>query len=130
VTVLEVSAGVRSLRWSRDGKYLAADQDRHPGRVTVWEVADWSVAKVINTPRRTHSIALSPDGEFLAAGQIGGTVHVYRVEGGELVAVAPPKDGANRGGADLPRGISFGPDGHLLATGYLAKAARVWKVDL
>lgn len=128
--VLEVPAAVRSLCWSREGKYLAAGQDRDPGRVTVWEVADWSVATVINPPRRTHSTALSPDGRFLAAGQIGGTVHLYRVSDGELVAVALPKDAEKRAGGDLPHGVTFAPDGRLLAAAYLGKGVRVWKLDL
>ena len=66
------------------------------------------------------SVAFSPDGEVLAAGSWGGTVHVWRVVDGALLRTL----GGEMGWAS---GIAFSPDGEVLAVALSDGTVRLWR---
>jgi WD40 repeat protein len=58
---------------TRDGKYLAAILDDDAGVVQVWDLGTTKGVATLRGPKRFASVALSPDGKYLAAGR-GGAV--------------------------------------------------------
>jgi actin-like ATPase involved in cell morphogenesis len=67
------------------------------------------------------SVALSPDGRFLASGSSDFTVRGWDVDSGQPV-------GTLAGNMGRVSSVSFSPDGELLASGGFDKAIRVWKL--
>lgn len=75
--------GVTAVLFHPDGKHLLSS-----GRdttVRIWQVADGKLVKTLGQPRGgqfndwLHEIALSPDGKWLAAADMAGFVHVWRL---------------------------------------------------
>ncbi|MEG3436060.1 NB-ARC domain-containing protein [Pannus brasiliensis CCIBt3594] len=66
-------------------------------------------------------VTFSPDGQFLAAGDTAGEVHLWRIDNGEqLLAVS----------ADLSWNwaVAIGPDGRFLATGGDDRVVKLWDI--
>jgi molecular chaperone DnaK (HSP70)/WD40 repeat protein len=68
-----------------------------------------------------HSVAFSPDGQFLASGGSDHAVRGWNVRTGQPV-------GALAGHTGRVSSIAFSPDGNLLASGGFDKTVRVWKL--
>jgi uncharacterized protein with WD repeat len=127
---------VNAVAWSPDGRSLATAHGRfykpplkHPAEVMVWDVG---------TGRRTFyssvqkeevtSVTFSPDGRFLAAGAVDGTVRIWDVQTGEERYLF---------GKDLFAAFFFSRDGSQLLTGcqgglrlYDLRTSRpVWSID-
>lgn len=84
----EILAGnkgwVNSVAFSPDGQLIAAGGHffgptsvRPHGKLYVWQVSDGALLDILNVPTRpANSVAFSPDGQMLAWGEDGGTVHI------------------------------------------------------
>ncbi len=78
-TLLGLAAGVTTLAWSGDGRFVtAADGD---GRILAWSVADRRVHLEADEETRIVALAVSTSGRFVAAGMVDGLV-VYGTEDG------------------------------------------------
>ncbi len=66
--------------------------------------------------------AFSPDGGVLAVGSVDGTVRLWRVGDGSLLAPLKVEKG-------IPHSVTFGPDGQVVATGWRDGGIRLWRVS-
>ncbi len=119
---------VEDMAWSSDGNTLAIassvgiwlvkptelDQDYAPRLLQGLEAIQWM-----------RSIALSPDGNTIAAGDSNGTVHVLDAASGEERAIL-------QGHTGYVTSVAFSPDGEYLvsASNYIYDLTiRVWQVS-
>ncbi|MFN7016670.1 MAG: hypothetical protein ACK4P5_05805, partial [Fimbriimonadales bacterium] len=85
-------------------------------------VADWQLVAEFygDIQERFSSLALSPDGNYIAAGTDRGTVRVWRVQDGQLVRTLVHPGWI--------RALAFTPDGAYLASGNWTGSIRIWRV--
>ena len=69
----------------------------------------------------TYSVAFSPDGKRLAAGDRQGVTRIWDITSGE-----PRLKLSLPGNAGTVAGIAYSPNGMRLATGYFDGTVRVW----
>jgi WD40 repeat protein len=102
-----------------DGKHLAASG--HGGQVFLVDTATGAVVRRL--PGGAGSVAFSPDGKWLALGQVaGGWVVVWEVATWRDVVAFPAHV---PGGA---RGVAFSPDGKSLLTSGTNGKVILWTV--
>jgi WD40 repeat protein len=92
---------------SADGSILAAAGAEYlfsnKGKISLWTVADGKLLKTISAPTITD-VALSPDGQLVAAGAEDHTAGLWDVASGENEATyteLKPRDEAPRGWFDV-----------------------------
>lgn len=71
------------------------------------------------------TVAISPDGRFVAAGSLDKSVRIWDTETGTLVERT---DGEN-GHKDSVYSVAFSPNGGHLVSGSLDKTIRMWKLN-
>ena len=112
---------VTALAWSRDGKTLASvSADRN---IAVWNQETGKPFKVLQTESDLRTIAISPDGRFLATGSVDDVVRIYslptlKVEY-SLEVQGSPKDCTS---------LAWSPDGTLIASGRANHTMQIWSV--
>lgn len=92
--------------------------------VQLWSPAgqEWQRESVLRGGGgKVFSVAFSPDGALLAAGEVSGTVRVWSVQTGEQVQVWSAHQGETFD-------VAFSPDGTLLATAGRDGFVRLWRV--
>ncbi|MFF4571512.1 AAA family ATPase [Streptomyces sp. NPDC001410] len=109
--------GIPSLAFSRDGKFLAgADRGQGISRVDatrkVSDLADYppELAK-LPTGEPAQSVAYSPDGRLLAAGEVGGTIRLWSSEHAWAPALPGSLPAVTEAGTS-----PFSADGELVIT--------------
>lgn len=124
-----------ALAVSRDGRYVA-NWFSSSGRddVGVWDLLTGQYR--IYAPRveagffedySARSVAISADGNFVAAAPIAGATVVWNTKSGEQKVIAghgESNDSAQRGAT----AIGFAPDGRRLATGGRDGSIKIWEV--
>lgn len=114
---------VYGIVFSPDGKLLiTAGWDRC---VRCWDTANWKLAKSLDFPGEDGviSLALSPDGRMLAAGNAASTGIVFLWNADNLhekLRLVTHNGFVNS--------ISFAPDSQLIATASLDGTAKIWRV--
>ncbi len=91
-------------------------------RFEVWTTADWHRHQswTISGWGETYT-AVSPDGRWLAVGDMPGTLHVWSLtEQSEARTVSAP--------GDIAHGLAFSPDGRLLAAANIQGVVKVWEM--
>jgi WD40 repeat protein len=103
----ETDAPVLALAWARAAVVTALAN----GHVQVWSVGDGQAVHTFTEPGdRAVSLALSPDGQTLAAGSDDGHVYVWDLTSARLLADVPADAGE-------VRSVTFTGDGALFAAG-------------
>lgn len=124
--------GATALALSADGSQLALAD---PHGATIWNTADLGGsqdtttvatatprARVQSGGRHTLDLALSPDGRWLAAGDLDQNARIWSTQDGRLVAVL-------RGHSGRIAGVGFSQDGRTLYTASWDGSARLWGMD-
>ena len=117
-----VTYGLNEVRFSRDGKWLAAGAGN--GGLHLWRLG-------ARTPRHQrleghtgsiYGLAFSPDSKTLASGSADRSVRGWRLSSVELSAER------DRGHSALVYGVAFSPDGKLVASGGRDQRVLLWSV--
>lgn len=125
----ELSGAVRVWKvcFSPDGRCLAVasgtDSAPNHGVVRLWRGVGWQDSQIVARYEddQAFSIALSPDGRWLACGLLGQTIRVYEVATGRESQVLT-------GHTDWVHDVCFSPDGTRLASSSQDSTVRVWEV--
>jgi WD40 repeat protein/DNA-binding SARP family transcriptional activator len=106
-----------SFAWSRDGRFLAASGTKVDA--VVWDARTQRVVRALGSGVAL-GVALSPRGDLAATAGVDGTLNVYAVRSGRLVAQLHVKG--------TLQDVDFSPDGTLLVAAGLAGQIVVWDV--
>ncbi|MBK9368915.1 MAG: hypothetical protein IPN01_21880 [Deltaproteobacteria bacterium] len=98
---------------SRDGKHLLCAKEQ------LVKVEISTGLEVYAAAGRYTSLALSPDGQLLAAGTGGGAVSVLDPKTGALLVSLP-------GHAERVTAVAFSDDGRVIVSGSADGTTRVW----
>jgi WD40 repeat protein/tRNA A-37 threonylcarbamoyl transferase component Bud32 len=118
---LGFGGGASDLSFSADGAMIASVPTR--GGAEVWDAATGTSIAAFDGPpdNEDFSVALSPDGHFLAVGGFGRLVRIWDVRSQKLVHEL---DQGGNGAFTL----EFSPDGRTLAVSGYEPAASLWDV--
>ncbi|EKM75143.1 hypothetical protein AGABI1DRAFT_80246 [Agaricus bisporus var. burnettii JB137-S8] len=116
---------INYLHFSPDGRHLVSGSD---GSIGIWDMVDGtSKFLTIEDPGPLHrnagitSVAISPNGEFAAAGSLDTVVRIWDINSGVLLMNL-------RGHGDSVYSVAFTLDGKGLISGSLDKTLKYWDV--
>ncbi|XVQ10938.1 WD40 repeat domain-containing serine/threonine protein kinase [Spirillospora sp. CA-255316] len=92
-----------------------------PGPPTPGPVVTGQAREVLKTPDGTRTVSFSPDGSQLAVGADGGSISLWKLDGGRRTATMKFKT------PKLPM-VAFRPDGKSLISGQWDGSVRLWNV--
>ncbi len=118
---VEFPAAARSLAFDKKGRLAVSWND---GRISLYDADTRTLQREIVTGMGNNSwspVALSPDGELLAAMGPGHTVQIHALVGDK----EPLSLGRHRGNV---RSLCFSPSAHLVASGSEDGTAKLWHV--
>jgi WD40 repeat protein len=113
---------VMALAWSPDGELLAVSAGNW---IYVYRTADRERLAASELSALTHSLAFSPDGDWLAAGSRDGYLRAWPMptllagDDQPALSILAHKKGVNS--------VAFSPDGLILASGGNDAVARFWQ---
>ncbi|ODO06679.1 hypothetical protein I350_04037 [Cryptococcus amylolentus CBS 6273] len=122
---------IYSLDFSRDGRFLVSGSGDKSARV--WDIEKGTCVFNLQIEDFIHnehgpidagitSVALSPDGNLVAAGSLDTMVRVWNVSTGQQVERL-------KGHKDSVYSVAFSPDGKCLVSGSLDRTLRVWDLS-
>jgi WD40 repeat protein len=111
-----IAASVNSLLSS-----AAADH----GVTTLWDASTGEQIAALEQDAAVETVAFSPNGQWLAAGDALGALHLWDVsDPATAVEIA-----TLQGHSDAVRDLQFSPDGTVLASGSMDGTARLWSLS-
>jgi WD40 repeat protein len=131
---------VRNIAFSPDGRIALADAGAGPQSVptslALWDVASGRLLRRLEGPEQIMTVAFSPDGALVAAGEEGsldtsGVKPVWREDA--IVRAWRSGDGQSaaefKAASGSPQALAFSPDGALLlsAGGFGEPSATLWE---
>jgi WD40 repeat protein len=139
-------AAIMSVAWSPDSKRIVSSSDQgHPiaadgtplldeaSKVHIWDALTGNNPVFCNDDplhTRTPAVAWSPNGSFVAAGNIFGQIKVYDPTTGETIAAIHTHlrgHGKNQqSGSTLS--LSWSPNGHRLAASFSGGLIYIWPI--
>src|SRR5215471_12422995 len=121
---------IRSMMFTRDGKYLVSAGDDKA--VRVWDVSTGRIVRVLRgqigegNEGKIYAAALSPDNRYLAVGgwlaNDNNSIRIHDFQSGQVFTLL-------KGHEDVIYGLAFSPDGRHLASGSYDKTVRIWDVE-
>ncbi|WP_164009892.1 TIR domain-containing protein [Pyxidicoccus trucidator] len=116
---------VQGVAFSGDGRFLAAAAD--DGAVRVWDSVSGTpvCAPLKKDGGPMQSVAFSPKGGLLVAGDLLGKLHLWQVEPGRC----EPLETAVHGAEGPVVQLAFSPDGQRLASGHGDGSVLMWQVQ-
>lgn len=125
----EKAAGVRLIRFAPSGQLLVVLAVPGGSRLVCWDLAEARAVWTSRVQDRIAGLAVSPDGQRLAAGLLSDAVTLIDFKTGE--AILDLKVNVNRhGDPGFPAGVLFSPDGRFLAMNNSTNTCAVWEADL
>src|SRR5262249_30249085 len=120
-----------ALDFSRDGARLASGS--RDGTALVWSTGSWKLEQTLRNPDpgttttlggrgMVDDVAFSPDAKTLAMASREGSVLLWDVADGKLLATL-------KGHPSSVNAAVFSPDGRTLATGGGDQTVRLWNVE-
>ncbi len=116
---------------ARYGKGVIEDVDHSPdGRflgvasslgIHIYDALTMDEFHFIDTQVGVSSISFSPDGNFVASGDIQGSIQIWNTENGDLINTF-------NGHTDTVIDVAFSPDGKLLGSGSLDGRTILWRI--
>ena len=124
-------AAVYSVAFSPDGTMLAVgnnfaiNSNSTGGNTYLWNVSSGKLAATLTDPgsQGVDSVAFSPDGTLVAAGDSDGTTYLWNVSSGKPVGTL-----TDPGSDASVNSVAFSPDGTLLAAGDDDNSAYLWSL--
>ena len=113
---IDVGRGLYAVAFSADGEYVFTGGD---GGLRVWRVEDGKQMARLEA-QSVLCLAVSKDGQWIAAGMVGGHVHVWDAKTYEL--------GHREEDADDIHGVDFSPNSSRLVSASANKTAIVWDI--
>jgi WD40 repeat protein len=121
---------VNDLAFSPDGRYalLGAGQYYKTGRVTLWDVNDWTEVRQLGEHEYpVRCVAFSPDGHRAVSGSSEGYVRYLDVRTGREIRCYEPA-AFNRVDPVRIHSLSFSPDGQLVVCAESGDT-RIWEIE-
>jgi WD40 repeat protein len=113
------AGAVYSLAFSPDGGRLVVVSGN---TVTLWDTASWEPITATEVPNGTRSLAVSPDGRWLATADRDRAVRLRDAATLEVIRELI-------GNTAMVNDLAFSPDSSRLATGGADRAVRIWDVE-
>jgi len=113
---------VTDVAFTADGKLLISGcLDR---KVRAWDTQTWQLRWEAEVPKGLGCLAASPDGRWLALGDMAGAVSVRDPQTGSSVVTSTPL--RRTWGVSPVSALAFSPDGRILAGGTLHGQLHMW----
>ncbi|MDJ0752143.1 MAG: protein kinase [Ardenticatenaceae bacterium] len=114
------TAGLHTVDFSPNGRYIATGSDSGDGTARVWDALSGETVHILDQGNRVWGVAFSPDSRLLATSGSGGIVKLWDLETGEEIFTLPSHN-ATVGS------VNFTEDGSQLITSG-GDFTRVWDV--
>lgn len=92
----------------------------------LWDLLDGRPVYRLSIEDGVTTVAMSPDGHFVAAGSLDKSVRVWDTTTGTLVVRLESPDGHK----DSVYSVAFAPNGQDLVSGSLDKTIKLWELNL
>jgi WD40 repeat protein len=110
---------VTALQFTSDGRRIAIAL---PNTISIFDLATGREEQSFTGQRIVgHTVALSPDGKWLAAGTLDGEIRVWDMKTGKLLGDVP-------GHSETITALAFSADGSRLASGSEDTTVLIWQV--
>ncbi|CED82302.1 WD40 repeat-containing protein [Phaffia rhodozyma] len=125
------SQEIYSLEFSSDGRHLVSGSGDKSARI--WDiengacvfdlrVEDFVIGESGPVDAGLTSVAVSPDGRYVAAGSLDAVVRIWDTQTGVQL-------GRFTGHSDSVYSVAFAPDGSFLCSGSLDRTLRIWDLS-
>ena len=107
---------IKAVAFSPNGQQLATAGVH----VKLWNTRDWNEVTTLLHDEWVWTVAFSPDGRLLAAGEVGGSVKIWNVQRRQILKTL-------EGDTNTVYAVAFSPDNHRLATAGYDGKVTLWR---